>query len=275
MRTIRWASICPHGESLHIARLGAVRSPHWRRHDHDFFECFFVEAGEALHAPDGEESVVGRGDVVFVRPEHAHGLQARGGALQLTNVALETSVVEGAVGRHSGLRELWPQGRPPRVLRLARSQWRTFTALVADLSAGGRQALDAEYFLLSVARILAAPAAQASAEMPSWLVDVLPEADQPDFIRLGVAGIYRQCGRSPEHVSRTFRQHMGCTPTAWLNAARIRLARRLLETSSLSVLEVALECGFESPSHFHRLFSAATKSTPLAYRRRAHGIQSG
>ncbi|MBV5333470.1 AraC family transcriptional regulator [bacterium] len=37
--------------------------------------------------------------------------------------------------------------------------------------------------------------------------------------------------------------------------------------SARSVLEIALDCGFENPSQFHRLFRIAFQTTPGRYRR--------
>ena len=82
------------------------------------------------------------------------------------------------------------------------------------------------------------------------------------------------CGRSHEHVTRSFQKHLSMTPTQWLTQERIRLAGRLLETTRMSILEIAHECGFESPSHFHSRFKIANGSTPLQYRKRAAGVQS-
>jgi DNA-binding LacI/PurR family transcriptional regulator len=50
------------------------------------------------------------------------------------------------------------------------------------------------------------------------------------------------------------------------NAGGIRQARELLETSDLSIMQVALEAGFLESAHFTRTFHHKVGMTPRAYR---------
>ena len=49
---------------------------------------------------------------------------------------------------------------------------------------------------------------------------------------------------------------------------RVRRAKRLIAAGERSMLEIALETGFCSQSHFNKVFREATGFTPAAYRRR-------
>ncbi|NJL20869.1 MAG: helix-turn-helix transcriptional regulator [Leptolyngbyaceae cyanobacterium SM1_3_5] len=49
-------------------------------------------------------------------------------------------------------------------------------------------------------------------------------------------------------------------------ATRIERAKRLLDTSSLSLTEIAMECGFANQSHFTKYFHKYTGQTPKTYR---------
>ncbi|NYD67657.1 GlxA family transcriptional regulator [Agromyces atrinae] len=78
---------------------------------------------------------------------------------------------------------------------------------------------------------------------------------------------------SAAHMSRrtfvrTFRNSMGVTPAAWVRSRRLDEARRLLETSNLSIDQIAASCGFGNPVTLRQNFSAAFGSTPSNYRRR-------
>lgn len=67
---------------------------------------------------------------------------------------------------------------------------------------------------------------------------------------------------------RSFRASTGTTPAAWVRAQRLDEARRLLETTDLSVDQIADACGFGSAVTLRQGFGAAFASTPTAYRRR-------
>ncbi|WP_371030800.1 GlxA family transcriptional regulator [Pseudoclavibacter sp. JSM 162008] len=71
------------------------------------------------------------------------------------------------------------------------------------------------------------------------------------------------------HLSqRAFRDETGSTPAAWVRSRRLDEARTLLETSELSVDQIAAACGFGSPVTLRQNFAAAFGSTPSSYRRR-------
>ncbi|TWI56518.1 AraC family carnitine catabolism transcriptional activator [Pseudomonas duriflava] len=55
-------------------------------------------------------------------------------------------------------------------------------------------------------------------------------------------------------LERLFQQHLDATPSGFYLALRLDKARHLLQQSDMSVLAVALACGFESPSYFSRCY---------------------
>lgn len=67
---------------------------------------------------------------------------------------------------------------------------------------------------------------------------------------------------------RAFRDATGTTPAAWVRSRRLDEARRLLETSELSVDQIAASCGFGNAVTLRQNFAAAFGSTPSSYRRR-------
>jgi AraC family transcriptional regulator len=76
-----------------------------------------------------------------------------------------------------------------------------------------------------------------------------------------------ECGLSVRHFTRAFRQSVGMPPHRYLLKRRIERARDLLRDRSLSLLEVAIACGFSDQSHFTRLFRASMEMSPGAWRR--------
>ena len=62
------------------------------------------------------------------------------------------------------------------------------------------------------------------------------------------------------------------TPKRWLRAQRVALARELLETSDLSVSEVARRAGFGSHERVAGQLKQHTATTPTAYRTAFRGL---
>lgn len=73
---------------------------------------------------------------------------------------------------------------------------------------------------------------------------------------------------SENYLIRIFREIMGITPHAYVNAARIRKAKLLLSTSNITAERIAFECGFADYAHFYRMFRRETGISPKEYRRR-------
>jgi AraC-like DNA-binding protein len=68
---------------------------------------------------------------------------------------------------------------------------------------------------------------------------------------------------------RDFQRRYGCSPHAWMTAQRLSHAAMLLQHTGKQVGEVALDCGFESTSHFIRLFKKEYGYTPAILRAKA------
>ncbi|MDP4132823.1 MAG: AraC family transcriptional regulator [Bacillota bacterium] len=71
---------------------------------------------------------------------------------------------------------------------------------------------------------------------------------------------------SPSYVNRFFREHMGRTPTEYIVSYRIHKARALLEETNISVLDAALDTGFNNVGYFIKSFKKQTGITPLKYK---------
>ena len=72
---------------------------------------------------------------------------------------------------------------------------------------------------------------------------------------------------SKYYMSRIFKDVTGYTIMQYLMSCRIKRAKYLLEIyPNKSILEVALESGFEDASHFSRFFRKQMKITPSEYR---------
>ncbi len=67
---------------------------------------------------------------------------------------------------------------------------------------------------------------------------------------------------SSRQLERLFRKYLGRTPTRYYLELRLSRARLLLLQTDLSVLDVALACGFVSASHFSKCYREFFKKTP-------------
>jgi len=76
---------------------------------------------------------------------------------------------------------------------------------------------------------------------------------------------------SVSQFNRRFRALFRVSPQSFVQAARIRMAKRLLVSSDMSVASVALETGFYDQSSFCKQFRRQTSLTPKEYRKSLRG----
>ncbi len=75
-----------------------------------------------------------------------------------------------------------------------------------------------------------------------------------------------EVGMSTSHFTRVFKEVMGKSPMQFVLSYRVEQAMRRMEDNSLSLGEIALDCGFADQAHFTRTFKQLTGHTPSAHR---------
>ena len=163
----------------------------------------------------------------------------------------------------------------PRIHRIPlcgewREGWEEFRALLPEPGAAFRRAVIAESLLfealleLPPENLTLAPSpdpriVRARKAIAEHLGDppdngelaALAGLNRESFVRL----FRRECGESPQQLSRRLRIEHGC---------------KLLHYSNCSIEEIAELCGFADRYHFSRVFSRLMHSAPAVFRRLRH-----
>lgn len=98
------------------------------------------------------------------------------------------------------------------------------------------------------------PAENICVSAPLREVVRLMDANLEEPLALEQLAVY--AGRSRRQLERLFREQLGTTPQRYYMELRITEARRLLQHTGLSQVDVLVACGFVSPSHFSKCYSA-------------------
>lgn len=83
---------------------------------------------------------------------------------------------------------------------------------------------------------------------------------------LSLSEVASRTGFSVSRFSRCFKEAFGTGFSDYLLQLRCDHARRLLETTRLSIGQIAQDCGFQSASYFIQQFKRRVGATPQAYR---------
>jgi len=101
----------------------------------------------------------------------------------------------------------------------------------------------------------------------SRLADVLDQIRSEPAHGWTIATMAERAIMSPRTFVRRFHDAVGCTPGAWLIAQRVEAARTLLETTQLSIEQVAQASGLGSAANLRQHFAAHVGIPPNLYRK--------
>lgn len=277
---LRWEDLATPESAFLLVRFHSRRTTPAGMHTHDFAEVFWIEEGIARHRINGEEHLLTKGGIGFMRPDDCHQIVPVGrGSLLFFNLAFPDCLREALLQRHpQEVGPVWSGESPtPAVLSLPGEEIEALSASALALDAGPQTAFRLERMLLGlIARVLRLdePTTQLSTTrgLPEWLQTALLQLRDPGVFTRGVEGLAQAAGRSPEHLARTTRGILDRTPTELVNDARMDWAARRLRQTNDKTTTLAFACGFSTTAQFYREFRKRYGTTPRDYRARFQAL---
>ena len=104
--------------------------------------------------------------------------------------------------------------------------------------------------------------AKAFAECP-----LLTDIELPENLVKPVSELHELTFYSYRHLNRLFKEHMGETLHDHVMSLKMNYGAMLLRTTDMGILEISSACGYDSLSHFIKMFKRHFKMTPKEYRR--------
>ncbi|MGV8918985.1 MAG: GlxA family transcriptional regulator [Pseudomonas sp.] len=101
------------------------------------------------------------------------------------------------------------------------------------------------------------------------LVQVIGEMEQHTEPPLSTLDLALGIQVTRRQLERLFRLHLNDTPSNFYLGLRLEKARQLLRQTDMSVLEISIACGFESPSYFTRSYKGRFVRCPREDRHRS------
>jgi AraC family cel operon transcriptional repressor len=108
---------------------------------------------------------------------------------------------------------------------------------------------------------------KSSGPIPQWLRWLSLEMLKNENFKKGLPALHRLSGKSQEHLARSCRKYLNKTPSKLVNDIRLEYGAKLLTTSSVPIIKISEECGFESLSYFYRRFKEHYGLSPRQFRK--------
>lgn len=248
-------------------------------HRHDFYEIFLIVRGEVRHNVNGSTEMLKEGSIVFIRPDDIHYYEKSGDKeTYLINVAFPRETCRelfGYLGPGFPSTELL-ESDFPAVIMLPKSEKDVVQSKLEHLNTLPRtdkQRIRTTLRILLVdifTKYFASNFREKNTEVPEWLDWLREEMSKKENFTKGVTVMPKLALRSKEHISRLFRQHYSQTPTEFVNELRLNYAANVLASSDEEVIQISMDSGFESLSHFYHLFKSKFGKSPQEFRALNH-----
>ena len=105
------------------------------------------------------------------------------------------------------------------------------------------------------------------AKIPSVVLDAI------NYIQLNLSNpitiedLAKNANQNRDYFSRQFLKHTGQRPLSFIHEKRIERAQYLIVTTNKTLLDIAIETGFNNLPHFTKIFKKKVNNTPGAYRK--------
>ena len=239
-------------------------------HCHEFYEVEIVTAGTAVDNINGVSYVLHRGDFIFLRPDDAHCImsQDESGAT-ITNIALSLSLMEEILSflEESDVFSLSRpvQGHLPSDL-ISRLCAQSVQLTLPSQTPSRERSLVKQWVTACFLHRHPLCPPQGENRLPPWLQTLLQSLQTPDGMADGIDYIKTHTDLSYPHVCRCFQKYLHQTPVEWINEKRLLHSAHLLLHTHMSILDISIECGFNTLSHFNHLFRSFFGISPSSMR---------
>ncbi len=252
-----------------------ISVPYLERHCHNYWEFSIVTKGTILHKIGNHARTVEENTLLVIRPDDAHSLHnATDGELSYLTLGVRSNVLQTILTSLSdGLYESLLKG-PYIEFRLTPSTTIYYTNMFNKLHTSihdqqTRDDLLSTIFISVVRELLLCNTQSKQTHNYSPTVNEFIEyMRKPENLTLSINDIIQNMNYSHCHLIRLFKKETGTTPSQYFLKIKLNYARNLLETTNLSVLDIASTVGFSSLGHFTEVFKKQYSLPPANYRKK-------
>lgn len=228
-------------------------------HFHDFFEMEYILSGSGTYTVDGTAYPVEAGDLFFLTPLNFHCVDIR--CAELYNVMFSGNICSGTF-----LQSLTKNA--PIALKTKGQTGHCFEVLLQELC---QSADDQELSITLLNAILGKLERETVKESREKNLNAVSRAELYILTNfrneISLNEVANEVALAPTYFSRLFKAKTGVNFKTYLNNMRFEYAKKLLDHSDMTVMQVCADCGFKDYPNFIRRFKQHTGLYPAQYRK--------
>lgn len=253
-------------------------------HVHDYFELVFVYSGKGTFFIDDVFYDMSPGDVFILPNNTIHRAMPDGNDPVTSSVIFfsPTLLYDMTIDETFSYKSLFDIVKKQRnyQLSLDSNLWPIIEGYLLSIQhevthpqKGSKHAtlLALHQILLQLSRVREQkqPPAEAYHHGPSWIKEILSYIEAHISQELSLTDLAQEALVSPAHFSRVFKQTTGMGLTVYLNTKRMVKAKELLMQTDMTIAHIAEQTGYDSLTHFHRIFKKFVGTTPADFRKQS------
>ena len=228
-------------------------------HFHDFFEMEYIISGSGTYTVDGTVYAVEEGDLFFLTPLNFHSVDIQDA--ELFNIMFSGNICNGTF-----LQSLTRNA--PIALKTKGSAKHCFEVLLCELC---ESISDQEFSITLLNAIIAKLAREIVNNEREKNLSAISQAELYILTNfrnaLTLNDVASEVALAPTYFSRLFKAETGINFKTYLNNMRFEYAKKLLDHSDMTVMQICSDCGFNDYPNFTRRFKQYTGLSPAQYKK--------
>jgi YesN/AraC family two-component response regulator len=251
-----------------------------QNHAHNSYEIYYLRSGERYYFIKDRSYHVRKGDLVLIQPNVLHKtMHAESPSHERILINFRESYIDGIFHEISPdlLRVfdeepvIHPDSLELAMVESIMEKMMREQKHAKPGAAGYTKLLLAELLLLLYRHVRPADSQGKSSEHPTTLhrkvSDIVKYINEHFREPLSLKGLAEHFHISSYYLCRIYKEVTGFTVIEYVNQLRIQEAQKLLKTTRYSVTGITEKVGFESSTHFGRIFKSLCGLSPLQYRK--------
>lgn len=246
-------------------------------HYHDYWEFFLICNGSITHkTPEGSQRLQ-QNDGYLMHPENAHCFFSKSKDYQHLNIAITDNLFRQLTNLiNSKLYEHIQEAKYPIKIVFSDKQRIRFLNDIKTIQLNNNKDID---FMRSVIIFMFTDLLKdifINLEYleckvnyyPDWLNDLFKILQNTENISVKISDVCRLTNFSRTYLAQQFKKYTGETLQDYMIKQKIAYAAGLLQTTDKLIINISSEVGYDSLSHFNRIFKRFYGLTPSEYRKK-------
>ena len=241
-------------------------------HDHDYWEFFIILSGEVEHFTENTKQLLSRGMGCLIHPRDKHRFGNVSSNYQQMNICITDHQFKELLDViDTELYGLIFSVNHPIFYDIDNNTMHEIYKNIHAAQTTNNDNVKFSNFLkviwLDIIKMIYRNIAHLDSNYPEWLNVFLKDIELPENLVKPISELHELTFYSYRHLNRLFKEHTGETLHDHVMALKMNYGSMLLRTTDMGILEISSACGYDSLSHFIKMFKRHFKMTPKEYRR--------